>query len=46
VVDVHNRLKAKKGLLREIGEELTGQDDAEHHGHHGSGTGTARNLPR
>jgi hypothetical protein len=36
-VDVHNRLRVKKGLLREIGDRLTG-DEAAHHGHHGSGT--------
>jgi osmotically-inducible protein OsmY len=44
-LDVHNRLEAKKGLLRELGEELIGKD-GEHHGHHGSGTGTAPNPPR
>lgn len=37
VIDVHNRLRVKKSLLRELGDRLTG-DDAEHHGHQGSGT--------
>lgn len=36
VVEVHNRLRVEKGLLRELGDRLAG--DAEHHGHHGSGT--------
>jgi hypothetical protein len=44
-VEVHNRLKARKGLLRELGEELTGRGD-QHQGHHGSGTGTAAHPPR
>lgn len=35
-IDVHNRLRVKKGLLRELGDRLTG--DADHHGHQGSGT--------
>lgn len=38
VVDVHNRLRVGKGLLRELGDELTGSAEREHHGHHGSGT--------
>jgi hypothetical protein len=37
VLDVHNRLRVKKGLLRELGDKLTG-DHSEHQGHHGSGT--------
>lgn len=36
-IDVHNRLRAHKSLLRELGDKLSG-DDSEHHGHHGSGT--------
>lgn len=35
--DVHNRLRVEKGLLRELGDKLAG-DDSEHHGHQGSGT--------
>lgn len=37
VIDVKNELRVHKGLLRELGEELTGQPHAEHRGHHGEG---------
>jgi len=42
VRDVTNRLRARKGLMKEIGDKLTGEDDREHRGHSGSGT---RNGP-
>jgi osmotically-inducible protein OsmY len=38
VKDVSNHLRARKGLLQELGDKITGDDDAEHHGHRGSGT--------
>jgi osmotically-inducible protein OsmY len=38
VKDVTNHLRARKGLLQELGDKITGDDDAEHHGHRGSGT--------
>jgi BON domain len=38
VVDIRNHLQVHKGLLRELGDALGGGADAEHHGHHGSGT--------
>jgi hypothetical protein len=37
VKDVTNHLRARKGFLQELGDKLSGQDDAEHHGHSGSG---------
>jgi osmotically-inducible protein OsmY len=42
VKDVTNHLRARKGLLQELGDKISGDDDAEHHGHRGSGT---RNSP-
>jgi hypothetical protein len=42
VRDVSNRLRTRKNLLQELGDKLTGDDEAEHHGHSGSGT---RNSP-
>jgi hypothetical protein len=42
VRDVTNRLRARKGLIEELGDKLKGEDDREHHGHSGSGT---RNSP-
>ena len=42
VRDVTNRLRARKGLIEEIGDKLKGEDDREHRGHSGSGT---RNGP-
>jgi osmotically-inducible protein OsmY len=42
VKDVTNHLRARKGLFQELGDKITGDDDAEHHGHRGSGT---RNAP-
>jgi BON domain-containing protein len=42
VREVTNHLRAKKNLLQELGDKLTGDDDAQHHGHSGSGT---RNSP-
>lgn len=41
VIDVHNRLRVNKGLLRELGDEVTGNAEREHHGHQGSGTRAA-----
>jgi osmotically-inducible protein OsmY len=41
VKDVHNRLKANKGLMQEVGDKLMGRE-TESHGHAGSGT---RNQP-
>jgi osmotically-inducible protein OsmY len=41
VKDVHNRLKANKGLIQEVGDKIMGRD-TETHGHAGSGT---RNQP-
>jgi osmotically-inducible protein OsmY len=41
VRDVHNRLKARKGLMQEVGDRLMGREEEEH-GHAGSGT---RNSP-
>jgi len=38
VKDVSNHLRARKGFLQELGDKLSGQDDAEHQGHSGSGT--------
>jgi osmotically-inducible protein OsmY len=38
VKDVTNHLRARKGLLQELGDKISGDDDAEHHGHRGSGT--------
>lgn len=38
VKEVTNHLRARKGLLQELGDKITGDDDAEHHGHRGSGT--------
>lgn len=41
VKDVHNRLKASKGLMKEVGDKIMGREP-ENHGHAGSGT---RNQP-
>jgi hypothetical protein len=38
VTDVHNRLRTRKGLLRELGDTIVGESAEEHHGHRGSGT--------
>jgi osmotically-inducible protein OsmY len=45
VLDVHNHLRAKKGLLRELGDKLVGEAADEHHGHHGSGTSASHDTP-
>ena len=42
VKDVTNHLRARKGFLQELGDKISGDDEAEHHGHRGSGT---RNTP-
>jgi osmotically-inducible protein OsmY len=42
VRDVHNRLRARKGIMQEIGDKLTGRDEPQH-GQAGSGT---RNGPQ
>ena len=36
--NVTNHLRARKGFFQELGDKLSGDDDAEHHGHRGSGT--------
>ncbi|HWO08186.1 MAG TPA: BON domain-containing protein, partial [Polyangiaceae bacterium] len=46
VKDVINHLRARKGLLQEIGDKLSGQDEDEHHGHSGSGTRAATSTQR
>jgi hypothetical protein len=38
VKDVSNHLRARKGLFQELGDKISGDDDAEHHGHRGTGT--------
>lgn len=38
VKEVSNHLRARKGLLQELGDKISGDDDAEHHGHRGTGT--------
>ena len=38
VKEVTNHLRARKGFLQELGDKLSGNDEAEHHGHSGSGT--------
>lgn len=42
VKDVSNHLRTRKSFVQELGDKLTGEDEAEHHGHSGSGT---RNSP-
>jgi hypothetical protein len=42
VTDVHNRLRAQKGLVREVGDKLLGRDEGQAEHHAGSGT---RNTP-
>lgn len=42
VKNVTNHLRTRKGFLQELGDKLSGDDEAEHHGHRGSGT---RNAP-
>jgi Flp pilus assembly secretin CpaC len=37
VKDVHNSLRAQKGILQEIGDRISG-NETEQHGHSGSGT--------
>lgn len=37
VVDVRNHLHVQTGLWHELGAELTGSAEGQHHGHHGSG---------
>jgi hypothetical protein len=48
VKEVTNHLRARKGFLQEIGDKLSGNDEAEHHGHSGSGTrnSTSGTAPR
>lgn len=38
VKEVTNHLRARKGFLQELGDKISGDDDAEHHGHRGTGT--------
>jgi osmotically-inducible protein OsmY len=42
VTDVHNRLRAQKGLVKEVSDKLLGRDEAQTEHHAGSGT---RNTP-
>lgn len=42
VRDVHNKLKAKKGFVQEVGDRLLGREEEHEGGHSGSGT---RNNP-
>jgi len=42
VKEVSNHLRARKTLFKELGDKISGDDDAEHQGHRGSGT---RNSP-
>ena len=37
VLDVHNRLSTRKGLVRDLRDELKGEAEVEHHGHQGEG---------
>jgi hypothetical protein len=45
VVDVQDRLRVQKGLLRELGDKLAGEGTDEHHGHSGAGPRSAPNAP-
>jgi hypothetical protein len=38
VKEVTNHLRARKGFFQELGDKISGDDEAEHHGHRGSGT--------
>jgi osmotically-inducible protein OsmY len=38
VKNVTNQLRARKGFFQELGDKISGDDEAEHHGHRGSGT--------
>jgi len=38
VKEVTNHLRARKSFFQELGDKISGDDDAEHHGHRGSGT--------
>lgn len=42
VLDVHNHLSARKGIVRELRDELAGAATEQHHGHHGEGPHAAR----
>lgn len=37
VVDVHNHLSARKGLMRDLRDEIAGKAERQHHGHQGEG---------
>jgi BON domain len=37
VIDVHNQLSARKGIMRELREQLGGEATAQHQGHQGEG---------
>jgi hypothetical protein len=37
VLDVHNHLSTRKGMLRELRDELAGDAERQHHGHQGEG---------
>jgi osmotically-inducible protein OsmY len=45
VIDVQNRLSTQKGVLRELGDKITGDGEQQHHGHQGSGTHGAPGAP-
>jgi len=38
VKDVTNQLRARKGIFKEIGDKISGDDEVEHQGHRGTGT--------
>jgi osmotically-inducible protein OsmY len=45
VVDVHNQLERRKGLLRELGDTIAGGGPAEHQGHQGEGPHPSHRAP-
>jgi hypothetical protein len=40
VLDVHNHLSTRKGVMRELRDEIAGAAERQHHGHHGEGPRT------
>jgi BON domain-containing protein len=44
-IDVDNRLDVDKGLFRELGDKLAGEDAKEHHGHQGEGPHGSQRPP-
>jgi hypothetical protein len=37
---VHNHLSTRKGVMRELRDEIAGAAERQHHGHHGEGPRT------